>query len=330
MREHGLIDRSQADLNNHPAAASWAKLHLAPLALRRIVILKPDVKRSAVYRLENAGPTSSSLIAKRGRMANVAFEFKIYQEVLSRLPLPNLHCYGIAEDADPKFGWLFLDDAGEERYSSSDEEHRAVAAQWLAVLHATTAEHLETRAWLPSRGLEHYRHIVRLARNTIRPSLSNPVLTAEDRSVLDAILSYCDSLESRWRDVADICNLMPPTLVHGDFSAKNVRTLRGPNGLEILPLDWDSAGWGIAAPDLSRTDPAVYSSVIRHHWPGLTIEATARLAEVGKMLWALEPITGEAEALASDWVGNVMRKMRSYKAEIGDALETAGWAHCPN
>jgi hypothetical protein len=330
MPEYAIIDGAQADLFDHPAQQAWTKLRLAPLEPQRVVVLKPEVKRSAVYRLESAGPAGTSVIAKRGRMANIALEFKIYREVLSGLPLRTLQCYAFTEDRDAEFGWLFLEDAGDERYSSGDEEHRALAAYWLAVLHTCAAVNVATRAWLPNRGLEHYRQIVKSVRSTILPNLANPALSAADRTVLNAILSHCDVLESRWRDVTEISRLMPPTLVHGDFSAKNVRTLRSANGLLIFPLDWDAAGWGIAAPDLSRTDAAVYWSVARHQWPGLTLEATRRLAEIGRMFWALEPVTGEGETLASDWVGNVMRKMRSYETEIADALQTAGWEHYPN
>lgn len=330
MPEYTTIGGAKADLYEHPAVKAWMKLRLAPLEPLKIVILKPELKRSAVYRVESARPVGSSVIAKRARLANISLEFKVYREILSYLPLRSLRCFGFAEDSHPEFGWLFLEDAGEERYSSSDEKHRSAAAQWLALLHASAASHVETRAWLPDRGLEYYRHIVGLVRTAIEPNLANPALSVNDRTVLHAILDHCDVLESRWSEIADICCLMPHTLVHGDFSAKNVRILRGHTGLDICPLDWDAAGWGIAAPDLSLMDAAVYCSVARHYWPCLNLHALKRLANVGRIFWALEPITGEAEPLASNWLGNVMRKMRSYEAEILDALKAAGWAYAQN
>jgi hypothetical protein len=167
-------------------------------------------------------------------------------------------------------------------------------------------------------------------RITIQPNLANPALSSEDRIVLREILQHCEVLESRWREIAAICHLMPHTLVHGDFSAKNVRALRGPAGLDICPLDWDSAGWGIAAPDLSQIDAAVYWSIVRHYWPGLSLDELKQLANVGRIFWSLEPITGEREPLASNWLGNVMRKMRSYGAEIANSIQTAGWACVQN
>ena len=50
-----------------------------------------------------------------------------------------------------------------------------------------------------------------------------------------------------------------------------------------------------------------------------------RFANVGRMFWALDPITGEVEPLTGNWVGNVMRKMRFYHAELAAAIQIAGW-----
>jgi hypothetical protein len=44
------------------------------------------------------------------------------------------------------------------------------------------------------------------------------------------------------------------------------------------------------------------------------------------MFLALESITGEVDALASDWVNDVMRKMRAYESELSGALKAVGWA----
>jgi aminoglycoside phosphotransferase (APT) family kinase protein len=123
---------------------------------------------------------------------------------------------------------------------------------------------------------------------------------------------------------------MPETLVHGDFSAKNVRIRQGQHGLELLPLDWDAAGWGVAAADVSQIDVVLYWSIIRQHLPNLSLDAVKRFANVGRMFWNLEPVTGEAETLASDWVQTVMRKMIAYETEIADALRAMGWLRVRN
>lgn len=330
MPNYATIEAEQANLLEHPAVKAWAKLGPVRIEPRRVMILKPEKKRSAVYRLENVGPAGSPVIAKRGRAANMAIELAIYREVFPHLALRTLRCYGFVQDQDPGFGWLFLEDAGEERYSSGSEEHRALAAQWLGTLHTSAAAHAAAKACLPDHGLNYYRKVVWLACETIQPSLANPALSANDLVVLHAILSHCEVLASHWSEVEETCNVVPQTLVHGDFSAKNVRTRRGQSGLELFPLDWDNAGWGIAGADVSQTDVVAYWSVVRHHWPGLSLDDMRRFANVGRMFWGLEPVTGEAESLASDWVQNVMRKMVAYEAEFADALEATGWKRVYN
>jgi aminoglycoside phosphotransferase (APT) family kinase protein len=143
---------------------------------------------------------------------------------------------------------------------------------------------------------------------------------------LEAILSACDRLESVWSTVEEICAALPSTLVHGDFGAKNVRVRADSAELQLLPLDWDSAGWGVAASDLSQTDVTTYWSVARARWPRLKPKTLGRLATLGRIFLALESITGEVDALSSDWVDGVMRKMRVYESEISGALHAAGWA----
>ncbi len=325
MPNYATIEAEQGNLLDHPAVKAWARLRSGRVDPARVLILKPEKKRSAVYRLENAGPAGSSVIAKRGREANLAIEVAIYREVLPHLPFRTLQCYGYTPDHDPGFGWLFLEDAGDEKYSSGSEEHRALAAHWLATLHVSAAAHAGAKASWPDRGVHYYRRIVSLAQDTVQQSLDNPVLSLGDLTILKSILSHCKVLLSRWSQVEEACNVMPQTLVHGDFSAKNVRTRRGQNRLELFPLDWDNAGWGIACADVSQTDGVAYWSVVRHHWPGLSLDDVRRFANVGRMFWSLEPVTGEAESLASDWVQNVMRKMRAYEEEIAAALRAACW-----
>jgi hypothetical protein len=290
-----------------------------------LFVLKPEKKRSAVYRLEGAGPDQSAVIAKRGRAARLATELFVYREILPEVPAPTLRCFGSTEDPQPGYGWLFLEDAGEERYSAGNTEHRALAGRWLGLVHTSIAGRSALAGWLPSRGIQHYRSIVALARATLRRSLTNPAFSGADVTTLESILAACTVLESRWAAIEDVFSRVPHTLVHSDFGAKNVRVRSGTEGLQLLPLDWDSAGWGVAASDLSQADVAVYWSVVKDTWPGLDCEVLTRLATVGRMLLALESITGEAEPLRGTWVDQVMRKMRAYDSEMARALNTTAW-----
>jgi hypothetical protein len=316
----------ETDLLGHPAGVAWRRLAPGAPEPRHVFVLKPEKKRSAVYRLEGAGAGGSAVIAKRGRAARVATELLIYTDVLPHVPAVTLRCYGSIEDQEPGFSWLFLEDAGEQRFSSGNPEHRALAAHWLALLHMSIPSRPEWQAYLSCRDVEYYRTIVGLARDAVAQSRPNRAFATSDVPTLEAILMYCDRLQSRWSSVEAICDALPYTLVHGDFGAKNVRVRADPEGLQLLPLDWDSAGWGVAAADLSQTDVPSYWSVARARWPELEPNALARLTTVGRMFLALESITGEVDALASEWVSDVMRKMRAYESELSGALKAAGWA----
>jgi ATP-binding cassette subfamily B protein len=315
-----IIGVARPEPAEHPAVGAWQRLRPAPLDLRGIVVLKPEKKRSAVYRLEGAGPEGSGVIAKRGQAKRLWKEQMIYRELLSQLPFRTLRCYGCVADPDPRFAWLFLEDAGDKRFSADNSEHRALAARWLAALHQSSRQIGTLQESLPAFGPAYYRDIVFLAGDTIHRALSNPALSAADVATLRSILSHCDTVERRWREMEEVFARMPQTIIHGDFSAKNVRMGVGEDGLELLPLDWDTAGWGVPASDLSQADVTAYWSAIRDHGLGLSLDELTRIANVGRLFWALEPITGEGESLASSWVDNVMRKMRAYHSQLTEAL----------
>jgi hypothetical protein len=327
MAEPAICDWLHTSSLEHPAVRAWAKLHGPPRTPPRIEVLKPENKKSAVYRVDHVGPSGSSVIAKRCKLQRLALERGIYEQVLPDLPLPTLQFYGSWAEPDAAYGWLFLEDAGDERFCSGSAEHRALAGRWLGTLHTSLAGERAKGLGLPRRGLDFHREMAELARDRVRESVTNPAMSADDLSVLERILSHCDCVASHWPEIEAVCNTVPEVLVHGDFGAKNVRVRRRGGALEILPLDWDGAGWGLPADDLAQVEAGVYWSIVRHHWPGLTADAVDRLANIGKIFWNLIPITDEAETLNSDWVGNVMRKLRAYEAGIAEATAAEGWGH---
>src|SRR5258708_4477717 len=127
MARDSVVPVSLADIARHPAVEAWRRLGGGGEDPRQVFVLKPEKKRSAVYRIEGAGPGGMAVIAKRGRAARLATELLIYREVLPYVPAVTLQCYGWLDDTQPGFGWLFLEDAGEERFSGTNAEHRALA-----------------------------------------------------------------------------------------------------------------------------------------------------------------------------------------------------------
>src|SRR5258707_5529303 len=152
--ELATIEPAGAIVLEHPAVRAWNQLRPGGPEPEAVETLHRRNK-AAVYRLQGAGPEGSDVIAKRSFTASARIEHTVYQEILPRLPMPSLRCYGLIEDEDPEFNWLFMEDAGTESYLPALAEHRAMAARWLANLH-TSAECLEAASCLPERGPAYY------------------------------------------------------------------------------------------------------------------------------------------------------------------------------
>jgi hypothetical protein len=321
----------------HPALRAWLELRAGGVEPEGVAIRTVRCKpKSTVYRLAGVGAGGSDVIAKRCPPATARIEHAVYVEVLPRLPLTALHCYGLVEEEDGPFCWLFLEDAGEERYAPQSDDHRALAARWLGTLH-TAAAHVGAAARLPDRGPGYYLEHLRSARETVRRNVTNPELATEDRELLARVRSSCDLLEARWGQVQRSCEDMPRTLVHGDAVAKNVRVRRSPAGLALLPLDWEMAGWGVPAPDLVQptagrhvpslsADIEAYWLVVRESWPHLRVQDLRRWADLGRLFRLLAMTSWVSGRLAYPWVRKPVAELRLYHEQMAGALQAVGWA----
>jgi hypothetical protein len=328
------VDR--ADLLEHPATRAWAELRperVEPRGIRRL----QRKQRACVYRLEGVGPGGSDVIAKRSSRERILHERVIYEHVLPAISASTVRYHGCVEQPDGECCWLFVEDAVGEEYSPSREDHRVLAAHWLGLVHASAAR-VPAAACLPDRGPGHYREHLRSACDTILYNLANPALTAPDVAVLTTIIEQCEVVASHWGEVERVCGVMPRTLIHADFAPKNMRVRAGPYGLTLLPFDWGSAGWGVAAPDLAQwgtasnhwhdwasPDLATYCEVVRESWLPLTVHDVRPLAAVGRMFRSLACISLSARSFATEWVERAALNMRTYSAELADAIRAAEW-----
>jgi hypothetical protein len=338
MPEPALAPSTPGSPLGHPALQAWLDLQGRDGAPEDVAIGTVRCKpKSTVYRLEGVGLGGSDVIAKRCRRATAWIEHTVYVDVLPHLSLTALHCYGLVEEGDGQFCWLFLEDAGEERYSPECADQRALAGRWLGVLH-TSAAHVGAVARLPDRGPGRYLEHLRSARDTVRGNVTNPALATEDRELLERVVSCCNFLEARWDQVQRACEDMPRTLVHGDCVAKNVRVRRGPAGLALLPLDWEMAGWGVPAPDLVQptagrhvpslnADLDAYWSVVRESWPHLGVQDLRRWGDWGRLFRLLAKTDWVSGRLAYPWVSKPVAELRLYQEQMAGALQAVGWAN---
>jgi ATP-binding cassette, subfamily B, bacterial len=334
------------DFEDHPAVKAWGRLH-PEAEPRALTVLKrsKQKRKSATFRLEGCGPDGTSVIAKLCRQNDAKLERTIYRGVLPKFPAASLRYYGML-DEDAEWGWIFLEDAGVERYSPLIPEHRRLAARWLAALHGFAAEVPEA-SHLPHRGPAHYLTHLRSARGALERQLYERAPGGAEMHLLATLVFQLEVLESRWNDVRAFCKTLPRTLVHGDLSRSNMRVRAGESGMELVAFDWEKAGWGVPPPDLARLEPherrsaarfkpsgefygfcadpclETYRSVLRDESTYLRPETVERMATVGILFQCLATIDWLSQRFTPDWTPTTQLVMCSLW--ISNAMQVAGW-----
>jgi hypothetical protein len=328
----------------HPAAKAWTALQsVSPcggVTPWRISTLK-DSRAVAIYRLYGAAADGSNVVAKRLRGLGGSTEQMVYESVLPYLGMPTLRYYGSTPDETAKHHWLFIEDGGGRKYSPSSKTLRVAAARWIGRLHVAAAESAKCAALaerLPRRTHEYYLDRARGAIVSLSTQRENPSLADEDRAVLEAVLSQCRLIESRWSEVDEFYQRMPSTLIHGDFAGRNIRyrPADGPATVTLWPFDWEDAAWGPPALDLIQSSPRsicsaanpdvdAYVTEVGNRWPQMNAGAVRRLGGMGKIFWYVLALSLDAAALSDEWVEGPMRNLRLYQGPLAQALRALGW-----
>jgi len=335
MARSTTIEILTEHLQEHQAVKAWNQLQAHPLEPDNIEILKRK-KKSAVYRLNGIGPDGATVIAKRCRAATAQVERMIYEEFLPRVPVSALRCYGFLKEPEGEFCWLFLEDAGGELYLPQLAEHRALAGRWLGETHLTAVP-ADLKARLPDRDLGHYLKLLRSSRATLLEHLAhNTAVSNDDAVVLRKVMTHCDVLESHWSEMEKICEVMPRTLVHGDFVIKNVRIQDGANGPALLVFDWEYAGWGVPGTDLAQfvggvasPDVNIYCSVLRREHPHLDARDIQAVAACGNLLRLVDDIDWEITLLefgSHRFLVKPVSTLRVYEPRLVTALSALRWS----
>src|SRR5438093_5928449 len=321
----------------HPAVKAWCQLQHTWNEPQRVEILRLK-RKSAVFRLEGVGPGGTVIIAKRCPATTARVERMIYDEILARVPVPSLHCHGFLEEPDSELCWLFLEEARGEMYSPQRADDRVLAAHWLGTVHGASLS-AELKASLPDRGAGHHLGLLRSCRTTLREHLAdNSTLPGEDEALLRRIVKYCDVMESHWNELQTICEVLPHTVVHGDFVSKNVRSQHGPAGPALLVFDWELAGRGAPALDLAQfvgltvsPDLAVYGSVLKRAYPHVDVRDIQRAADWGNLLRLVDEMYWATLLMQFGRYELVLKPLltlRLYEPGLGAGLEAiAGRKH---
>jgi aminoglycoside phosphotransferase (APT) family kinase protein len=280
-------------VKDHPAVKAWAAATSQTTAPEYILVFR-ERKGSALYGLPALGGDGVTVIAKRSPAPLHTTERLVYEAILPNLPVTTPRCYGALPNGE--HGWIFVEHVGTDRYRQDEPEHRALAARWLATMH-TEAVWIAASESLPIAGPARYLEQLRAGRDRILHSLESWSFDPSEVEVLNATASYCDAIERRWDRVLAICREVPSTLVHCDFRPKNAFVKRDSNGLSLWPIDWEMAGFGLPAADLTRIDLRTYWSTIQPDWPHVTFETVESLASAGHVLQWVAAIDWESASL---------------------------------
>ena len=308
----------------HPAIIAWREMGEDHIMPDKLELLQGESLSRAVYRFVRATTSGLDIIAKRCSQSTVKVERFIYEEVLPNLPLPMLPYYGSVEEPGGDFYWLFLRDVSGDKYDNGKKQHRIAAARWLGVMNVSAVD-IEAARQLPEKMPNHYLQLLNRVRDVIRSSIANPTINEEHLASLNNVFSQIEYLSGQWNEITSICEMMPQTLVHGDLIGKNVAVQDGGDGLIILPFDWEKAGWGSPAEDISRVDIESYWLAVREAWGHHDFVAFSRLAKVGKIFRCLVFLDWLSPGLEGESIEETMFDVRRCERWLADLIHETGW-----
>jgi hypothetical protein len=234
-----------------------------------------------------------------GHRGGVELETAVYRDLLTPLAVTVPALRGIHKDAARGEIWLvldFLDDSVRVK-KSTDPRSMSMAASWIGSFHArATPENVieellaydtsyyrlwSTRAW------NHCSHL---------------------KSHYPWLRDVCDRID----DIADVLMGAPPTIIHGEYYAKNILYRDG----IIYPVDWESAALASGEIDLASLTEAwpedwaneMESAYVQARWPNGAPAAFPRVYDAAQVYLQLRWLGDRPESVTQDWRFGLLRR----------------------
>jgi hypothetical protein len=345
--------QADPDVGAELAVRAWERLRpslgcpgrVTPTGIVRLKRQRRPWHKTAVYRLEGVGPDGSAVIGKRCRLSSARVERTAYEKILPRIPLPRVEYYGCVEEELEDFCWLFLADAGSRKPTMAD---RALVGEWLARLQAAAAP-LAGDVALPDRGPDHIRGLLPRTRAGVLKAREFAPLSRFDCELLQTMADTLDRLATMWDRVSAACEAWPRTLVHADFTRKNVRLCPGDGGVHVVALDWETAGCGPPAADLADVPwgrarnrfsgdgppPSesetpwygpvcldTYAATIAEFWPAINRADVQRLSRVGSIFRVIDAASWASRQVEFGGIDKGMYRLEAYADDLQQAVAT--------
>ncbi len=160
-----------------------------------------------------------------GHHRGIKYEGRVYEQVLSQVPVTAPRFYGVHKDGRTGYSWLFIEHIDNALRLHTTVEAMVGAAHWLGQFHASTSDIVG----LPrTEFLEEYdgSYFRRCAGQTGKYASH---LGSEFRWVGPLCQHFSDHI----KDLS--CNEL--TITHGEFYPKNILV----KDEDIFPVDWESA-----------------------------------------------------------------------------------------
>ena len=304
---------------------SVASLYAASVANR----LNRDRRKSSVYKLEGAGQSGASIVAKLCNPETAGLERVIYERILPRLPVSSLHYYGHVVSGESH--WLFLEYANGDEWKIDDKRHLELAIRWLAEMHDSAA-HLDACSLLPGRGPDYYLSQLTIARQRIVENISSPALDAASTRILDEFIACSSLMEARWKEVETFCKSVPETLVHNDFLGKNVHVRNTNSGPVLLVFDWEMSGRGVPATDLFWLFQHAPETGITEYWEQrkrfntrIALQDIEYLVALGAMFRVMDSVEWLSQYLLTEYPNRKIDHTRVHTDRLKHAFHVLGW-----
>ena len=291
-RPRRILDES---LDDHPAVLAWRAVEPRGKVPQCIEVYC-ESPNWLLYSLRGAGPNGSTVFAKRRLMSMAATERAVYERILPSLPIATPRCFGcVDEDA---YVWLLIEAIDGAPYDEGDPEHLAIAGDCVAAIH-TSAVSLVHSTSLPEAGPERYLAHLTAGRETLEKCLhTSQAFDSAGRKIVERTVETLNRVEACWPAIRGRCHDAPITLVHADFRPKNVFVRR--DGAGCVAFDWETAGWGPPAADLTKIDVIAYWRAARELWGTLSLETVQGWERIGYLFQLLAAIDWKGTELGVD------------------------------
>jgi Ser/Thr protein kinase RdoA (MazF antagonist) len=316
-----LVDDALAS-QHHPAIAAWLSFadFSSPSSVESLKSRRTPARyKSYVYRLVEAGPGKTDVVAKLALSRAAELENAVYQHLLPALDASTVTSYGTVPSRDyPGMAWLFIEYAGDESYNPSDIAHQRKAADWLSHLHAASRQITDP----PLDGLEppEYRSILSETSLRLAAVLRVGELPKDQREIVgDCLTAVQRALES-WDGVDEYLADLPKALVHGDFKARNLRIWGSRPGAPIAVLDWGEAHWGPFAVDLHSLDIEAYRRDATRRGLGFGDDGLERARRTSVLLRMIVAIHWETSRLERGGRDRAVRRLHTYGSRLSETL----------